>query len=146
MTRQPRTGAGRRTWIKLYCWGRLHGSITYQLTEAEQSVWDKLLCLAGLINKEGAICDNDSRPFPHEHIARQLYTDLNLLEGTLQKCKDEGRVTENEHGVHIANWKAYQSEYARQKPYREGKKHRLPEVQFIPGKEHLVKREEKEQE
>ena len=114
-------GSGRRTWIKLYCYGRLHGSVVYQLTEAEQSIWDKLLCYAGLIGREGQISDNDNRPFPHSFIAHELHTTEELLESTLEKCKAEGRITEDEHGIHITNWQAYQSEYDRQKPYREDK-------------------------
>ena len=111
--------AGRRTWIKLFCWGRLHGSMVYQLTEAEQSVWDKLLCYAGLIGREGQISDNDGRPFPHDFIAQELHTTEEILEDMLRKSKVEGRITENEQGLHITNWKEYQSEYERQKPYRQ---------------------------
>ena len=111
--------AQRRTWIKLYCYGRLHGSVTYQLTEAEQSIWDKLLCLAGLCGLDGLIADNDRHPFPHAHIAHELHTSEELLESTLTKCKDEGRISENTDGISITNWKAYQSEYERQKPYRQ---------------------------
>ena len=111
--------AGRRTWIKLYCYGRLHGSVVYQLTEAEQSVWDKLLCYAGILGREGQISDNDNRPFPHSFIAHELHTSEELLESTLSKCEQEGRIAEDGAGIHITNWVAYQSEYQRQKPYRQ---------------------------
>lgn len=110
--------AGRRTWIKLYCYPRLHGSISYQLTNEEQSIWDKLLCLAGLCDIPGVISDNDGRPYPHSFVAHELHASEELLESTLAKCKEEGRITENEHGIHITNWHKYQSEYQRQKPYR----------------------------
>lgn len=124
--------AQRRTWIKLYCYQRLHGSMNYQLDEAEQSVWDKLLCFTGLCAIEGTISDTDGRPFPHSFIAHELHTAEELLESTLTKCIEEGRVTENEHGIHITNWKAYQSEYERQKPYRQ-QKDQDPD-KFIKGK------------
>ena len=110
---------GRTTWIKLYCYGRLHGSINYQLTQEEQSVWDKLLCLAGLCGLGGLIADNDRRPLPHEYIAHELHASLELLESTLSKCQKEGRAIEDEQGIHITKWKDYQGEYDRQKPYRE---------------------------
>jgi len=112
---------GRRTWIKLHCYGRIHGSMIYQLTEAEQSVWDKLLCLAGICNMDGLIADNDKRPYPHSFIAHEIHTTGELLETTLKKCIEEGRITEDEHGIHITNFMAYQSEYQRQKPYRDKK-------------------------
>lgn len=122
-----------RTWIKLHTHGRLHGSIVYQLKEAEQSVWDKLLCLAGEVNRDGQISDNDGRPFPHDFIAREIHTTLDLLESTLAKCLEEGRITEDEHGIHITNWTTYQSEYLRQKPYRENKKPEKKTYKLCPS-------------
>lgn len=85
-------------------------------------MWDKLLCFAGEINRDGQISDNDARPFPHDFIAREIHTTLELFESTLAKCTEEGRIKEDEHGIHITNWAVYQSEYQRQKPYRETKK------------------------
>ena len=114
-------GVGRRTWIKLHTHGILHGSISYQLNDAEQSVWVKLLCLAGECNRDGQISDNDGRPFPHGFIAHEIHTVLELLETTLNKCIEEGRITEDGSGIHITNWATYQSEYQRQKPYRHPK-------------------------
>ena len=112
---------GKRSWIKVYCYQTLHGSVSYQLTDAEQAVWIKLLCLCGLCTIEGLISDNDRRPYPHEFIAHELHISLELLETTLEKCKSEGRIQENEHGIIITNWTTYQSEYQRQKPYRQKK-------------------------
>lgn len=112
---------GRRTWIKLHTHGILHGSVSYQLSEAEQIIWVKLLCMAGECNRDGQISDNDSRPYPHDFIAHELHTEMELLESTIKKCTEEGRITENESGMHITNWTVYQSEYQRQKPYREQK-------------------------
>ncbi len=124
--------AQRRTWIKLYCYGRLHGSVVYQLDDAEQSVWDKLLCLAGICGLDGLIADNDRRSYPHSFIAHEIHSSLELLESTLSKCIEEGRISENDHGIVITNWAAYQSEYDRQKPYRQAtisKKARLEQQQ-----------------
>lgn len=112
----------KRTWIKLYCYERLHGSVSYQLDEAEQSVWDKLLCLAGLCGQEGGISDNDGRAYPHSFIAHELHTTVELLETVLDKCKVEGRISENSSGINITNWSVYQSEYQRQRPYRQANK------------------------
>lgn len=110
--------ARKRTWIKLFCYERLHGSVAFQLLPEERSVWDELLCLAGLCGLDGLIADRDERPYPHSYIAHELHISEKLLERTLVKCKEEGRITEDEHGIHITNWAAYQSEYQRQKPYR----------------------------
>ncbi len=86
------------------------------------------------------IADRDKRPYPHPYIAHELHINEELLERTLGKCKAEGRLTENEHGIYITNWSAYQSEYDRQKPYRQKGKTDDPD-RFIKGKfSHIVKR------
>jgi len=115
-------GSTRRTWVKLHCDGILNGSIAYQLEEAEQAVWMKLIAFAGVINRDGQISDNDGRPFPRQFIMHRINTTEDHLESTLKKCITEGRITEDEQGLHITNWKIYQSEYNRQKPYREAGK------------------------
>jgi len=121
----PRT-AGRRTWIKLYPIDCLEGSIRYQLESDERGVWYDLLNLSAICATPGSISDKDGRPYPHSFIANRLNIPVELLDRTLSKCNDEGRISEDEHGVHITHWKAYQSEYQRQLPYRrkarEGKK------------------------
>ena len=134
---------GKRSWIKVYCYQTLHGSISYQLTQEEQAVWLKLLCLTGLCSHEGTISDNDGRAYPHSFIAHELHTSVELLDSTLAKCKEEGRISEDEHGIHITNWKAYQSEYERQKPYRQerAKQQSQDPDKYIKGKYgHMVKR------
>jgi hypothetical protein len=50
-----------------------------------------------------------------------MHSDLEVLESTLLLCIDEGRISEDETGIHITNWTIYQSEYQRQKPYRDEK-------------------------
>ena len=132
---------GKRTWIKLYCYQRLHGSVVYQLTEAEQSVWDKLLCLAGLCSNEGIVSDTDGRAYPHSFIAHELSTTIELFESTLAKCIEEGRLSEDEHGIHVTNWVAYQSEYERQKPYRQKQQEDEDPDKYVKGKYgHRVRR------
>lgn len=108
-----------RKWIKLYCYERLHGSVSFQLTEAEQSVWDKILCLTGLCSISGSISDNSGRAYPHDFIIHELHVNEKLFESALLKCKSEGRISEDEAGIHITNWDKYQSEYNRQKPYQD---------------------------
>lgn len=127
--------AGRRCWIKIYPLDCLQGSIRYQLEPDERGVWYDLLNFAAICALPGTISDKDARPYPHSFIANRLNIDIELLERTLTKCEEEGRINENDNGIHITNWKDYQSEYERQKPYREAKKEkeRKPE-DYIKGK------------
>ncbi len=109
----------RRTWIKLYPIDCLDGSIRYQLEADERGVWYDLLNFAAICNKPGSIADKDERAYPLTFVANRLNITLELLESTVKKCSEEGRIKVDEQGIHITNWTAYQSEYARQKPYRE---------------------------
>jgi len=121
----PRAG-WRRTWIKLYSIDCLEGSIRYQLEPDERGVWYDILNLSAICATPGLISDKDSRPYPHSFIANRLNIPLELLERTLKKCEHEGRISENDTGINITNWAAYQSEYERQKPYRQKKQDKGP--------------------
>ena len=124
----------KKTWIKIYPVECLEGSIRYQLEADERGVWYDLLNFAALCVQPGVISDNDSRPYPHSFIANRLNVPLDLLERTIDKCKDEGRLSENDNGIHMTNWKFYQSEYQRQKPYRDKKKEEADPEKFTKGK------------
>ena len=114
----------RRKWIKLYPMECLNGSIRYQLTSEERGTWYDLLNFAAICTNHGIISDRDGRAYPHDFIANRLNIPTELLESTLNNCVKEGRVTEDEAGIHITNWKLYQSEYDRQKPYRKKQNHK----------------------
>lgn len=132
MPTRPRM-SWRRTWIKLYPIDCLEGSIRYQLEPDERGVWYDLLNFAALsVMKPGVIADKDGRPYPHQFIASRLNIPVELLERTLIKCKEEGRISEDENGIHITNWQVYQSEYQRQRPYRMKKRSREEEDEAPP--------------
>ncbi|MFA5377295.1 MAG: DnaD domain protein [Dehalococcoidia bacterium] len=109
----------RRTWVKLWCYQRLHSDFAGKFTEAEQSVWDKLLALCGLCEREGIISDTKGKPHTLTFISWEIHSDLKLLKTVLNKCVEEKMVTIEEDGIHITNWSHYQSDYHRQKPYRQ---------------------------
>ena len=113
-------GASRRPWVKLWVVGWLHGSIRWQLDPGERATWADLICMAGECSQNGQICDNDGRSLPIEYIANTLNIPIELLGSTIAKCKTEGRIEDREDGIiAISNWNAYQSEYERQKKYRQ---------------------------
>ena len=110
----------KRRWIKFYPGEIINGSLRWQLTAAERSVWYELMLFASLCSNTGDICDRDGKPFPYSFIANRLNITGKLFRSTLKKCIDEGRIAEDDAGLHIVNWSRYQSEYDRQKPYRQG--------------------------
>ncbi len=108
----------RKTWIKMWVTDCIEGSIRYQLNPAERSVWYDLILYSALCERPGVISDKDGRPYPHSFIANRLNIPIALLEKTLTKCQDEGRISEEPDGINITNWERYQSEYQRQAKYR----------------------------
>ena len=122
MTKVYNRGSSKRAWVKLHINGILNGSVRYQLEPAERATWIDLLCFAGLGVVPGTISDSDQRPYPHSFLANRFNIPIKLLKTTLTKCIDEGRVTEDETGIHITNWTSYQSEYQRQLKSQEQRK------------------------
>ena len=132
-------GSSRRAWVKFFITGWLHGSIRCQLDSAERGVWAALICLAGECSRDGEISDNDGGAFPREYIANQLNIPQELLDSTIAKCRHDGRIDDRDDVIIITNWKAYQSEYDRQKPYRQ--KGKDDPDKYTKGKlGHMVKR------
>lgn len=131
---------GRRPWIKIYPIDCLEGSIRYQLEADERGVWYDLLNLAAICSVPGIIADKDGRPYPHSFVANRLNISVELLRRTLDKCEEEGRISEDDAGIHIMNWSAYQSEYQRQKPYRKAKIDTDPDKYVKSRYGHLVQR------
>ena len=133
-------GGYSKTYVKISVTGWLHGSIRYQLEPDERSVWADFLAWAGQCRLDGLIADNDGRPFPMSFVANQLNIPLELLDRTIKKCVLEGRVELKDDTIVVVNFKQYQDEYSRQKPYREAKKGEDPD-KYVKGQYgHLTKR------
>lgn len=110
-------------------WMKLHGSfldssINYEMTLDQQCVFVKL-CLYSLRcgQEPGTIADNDGNAIPLWYVANSIHAPVEVVEETIAIAKNTNRVNYNGAGIiEITNWKHYQSEYERQKPYREAKK------------------------
>lgn len=113
---------GRCGRVKFYPRECLDGPIRYRLNADERGVWYDLLILAGACSMGGYIQDLKGRPLPRQFIANRLNVTVELLERTIAKCVDWGLIQDVEEGLRIVNWRAHQSEYERQKPYRQKKR------------------------
>jgi hypothetical protein len=111
-----------RRWVKIWVAECLTGTIRFDFTPEERGVWYDLLLLAGNCRQEGLIAAGQGVPYPDTWIAGTLNIPLELLKGTIKKCIATERIEKNGTGYKIVNWEKYQSEYDRQKPYREAKK------------------------
>jgi hypothetical protein len=70
----------------------------------------------------GRIADRDGRPYPRSFLAGRLNITEELFNKALKKSVDEGRIRDDKGVLTIVHWERYQSEYDRQRPYREAKK------------------------
>ena len=104
-------------WVKFDIEGCISGSIRFDLTPAERSVWYELILLAGKSRNPGIVQASSEIAYPLQFIANQLRISKSLLNSTIRKCQDEGRLVVDKSGIHITNWSRYQSDSERLKKY-----------------------------
>jgi hypothetical protein len=143
----------RRTWIKLFCDRTLHGTCFEELEPDERFGWFGYLLLAGDSPVDGKICVTENSGYTDNQIAELLKVPLELHKRTKRKCIKFGKIKILENNIiEIINWRTYQSEYCRQKKYRDKKKEesslaslkeeRRENIEKEGGEERREKREE----
>ena len=102
-------------WFKIYGERWFMGTTRWELTAEQRAVWIDLLARASINDPPGQI-----DYYSLEQLAQQFNVDLELLESTIKRCVEERKIKyfKNKLKILISNWKKYQSEYQRQKPYR----------------------------
>ncbi len=108
-----------RRWIKLWVAESLRGTIRFDFTPAERGVWYDLLSMAGDCRIDGYIASGTDKGYPLPWIAGTLNIPEKILKETIDKCIATDLIEQTEQGLHIINWSKYQSEYDRQKKYRD---------------------------
>lgn len=112
-----------RTWIKIYCDNWLEGTISEE-SLALRGIWIGLLALAGsgkhgdtgLVMAINGVGFSDSMLAAMLKVTRQRWV---YAKKTLQKT--DRIAVDKANVITIINWQKYQSEYKRQKPYRNQK-------------------------
>ncbi len=115
---------GSRTWVKVYCDKWLDGSLRDESPEI-RGVWIDLLVLAGAgrYGDSGEVKLSNSVGLTDNQIADILAISLSLWHQAKNRFLETERIRITEKGViSIINWRKYQPEYRRQKPYREARK------------------------
>lgn len=108
-------------WRKSWSYDNIFGSSRFDFDAAQRGVWNDLLDLADISRvKRGLISPAEGQAYTHAYIAGILNVPLELLNATIALCIKKERVIENGSGIGIVNWNKYQSDYDRQKPYRQG--------------------------
>jgi hypothetical protein len=101
------------------------GSTRWELTPEQRSIWVDLLARASINQVPGRI-----EYFSLEQLSNQFQVNLALLEETLKRCKEVKKIKyyPKKNLILIRNWTKYQSEYERQKPYREQDRERAKDT------------------
>lgn len=112
----------RRSWIKLWTHEWLTGTVRWQLTGSERSIFTDLLCLAGMSRFPGIVASgyegDENSPlmgYPLSWLAAQCGADPATMGKTLEKLQMQKRITFTGNDdllvVTIVSWEKYQSEY-----------------------------------
>lgn len=96
-----------KPWFKKWSHEWLTGSIRFDCTPAERSVFDDLMCLANESRNRGVVQANPTTPYPHTWMAQALNIPLQFLEECLQKFAEQGRIKEDATGITILNFRYY---------------------------------------
>ena len=114
----------RRNWIKLYVDQCLRGTMISELSAVQRWIWVGLLLMAGDSSEEGLIFlrKNENGAYvgySNSTIAELLGVEVDdFLNATAKMIRYEKISVDKSKVIKILNWKKYQSEYQRQKPYR----------------------------
>ena len=119
-------------WFKHYVEESIMGTLKTECTAEERGVWWDLLELAALSRTPGVVQANKTTAHTEERLCQLMNIDLDLLRRALQKFTTQGRIKTQPDGIHIINWKKYQSEYQRQAPYRKRKREKAQKAHGVP--------------
>src|ERR1700678_2310330 len=121
---------GSRKWVKLWVNEWLDGTTRFEMSDAQRAFWTDLLAMAGRSRFPGIICaaqiDGKFVGYPLNKF-QALMSDPIDVEATFalfeKNRKIEVEITQESgprlYKISLLNWERYQSEYQRQKPYRQ---------------------------
>lgn len=121
---------GSRKWVKLWVNEWLDGTTRFEMSDAQRAFWTDLLAMAGRSRFPGVICagqiDGHFVGYPINKFQALMSEPIDV-EATFalfeKNRKIEVEVTQESSPklfkLTLLNWERYQSEYQRQKPYRQ---------------------------
>ena len=111
-------------WFKMWTDFDIPGfKWTADIDNAELGAWVRLMRYAAIAETKGAICITEGVSYTPEQVKAMIKADKDYLE----KWEKQGAIKIEKGVIFIANWKKYQSEYDRQKPYRKKNEKELQE-------------------
>lgn len=129
------------SWLKLWCEPSLDGPIRVEMTPAERGTYYDLQLLAKKLAPSGLLATQSGKPYSKKWIAARLNVSPKLVSKMVQKGVDLGLITDDEKGIYLVSFQESQSDYYRQKPYRQAKAPSRDPDKYIKGPYgHMVKR------
>lgn len=120
----------KRWWVKLWTNDWLSGSLRFDMTPIQRSIFLDLIALANESRDRGFIRANPNRPYPHSWIASKLNVSLEEFEEALAVCIAQDRVIENSDGIQVVNFQFYQN--VKGAKHREGVGKEQPSTKYKP--------------
>ena len=123
MPEEARTGHDStktpQSWLRLWTRGWLYGSIRFDLTPEQRSVFVDLCALARQSRNPPWIQANPDVAYPHEWLANTLNIPLELLKTTLEKLEQQKRIEQNGNGIKVLKFEYYQDPMASRRESKE---------------------------
>ena len=134
----------RRQWVKLWINEWLEGTTRFQLSAVQRSIWIDLLALAGRSRYPGIVCagktGEDLTGYPINYLCPLLGVSEKDFQEAIIMFKKQDRLSTSSSDdapvITLKTWESYQSEYQRQKGYKEEYK----DQPVIPPSESDIKR------
>jgi len=134
----------RRNWVKLWVNEWLTGTVRFQMSSEQRSLWADLLALAGASRHPGIIAAGETNgvldAYPLDYLCGILRCEITWLKETLKLFEEQVRIKNDGGVIHIVNWTKYQSEY-HQKRGRKSAKRAAVVSQMSDQKSSIVERE-----
>ncbi len=104
-------------WIPLWIDKWLFGSTRHELQPDERGVWVDLMALSAKDN--GFIRANEGLPYPNEQLAGMLCIHVELLLRTVERCKQVGKLVEQEDRTfYLPSWDEYKLSSRHQRRFK----------------------------
>ncbi len=111
-----------RQWFKVWAREWVYGDLRSELTAEERALWTDLLAMAALSPQDGVVCETERNGYSFSRLAAILSVSPRFFRKTIEKLSGKRlkMVTLlKRNRIKIRNWRRYQSEYGRQKGYRQ---------------------------
>lgn len=130
-----------QSWLKLWIEPSLDGLIRTELSPAERGVYYDLQILAKKCDQGGYLATETGKPYSERWLAARLNINRRLLQNVVQKCATLGLINDTENGIFLVRFMESQSDYYRQRKYRQPQGTNNGQDKYLGGKYgHMVRR------